>query len=226
MLVCVGSERLWWWLYPLCMTQWYRLASMAAWFPPLAFPTRISSLTSPQSISPSRQQRLSWNCSTIPELQLPAVVPSRRLAFLSGKCMAAARTVWFSFHLGFHRSAVSLSALNVSPLTQTIAPVWGSDPCFSFPQAPRAGSVLLTLLFSPLVPLSYRVLCGSLYSFLLVMYSCLLSAGVLPAFLYLKVYSWCILGERCIHLPTPPSCSSLNCWCFKQRKYRISWVLF
>ena len=45
--------------------------------------------------------------------------------------MAVARTVWFSFHLGCHRSAVSLSALNVSPLTQTIAPVWGSDPCFS-----------------------------------------------------------------------------------------------
>ena len=44
-----------------------------------------------------------------------------------------ARTVWFSFHLGCHRSAVSLSALNVSPLTQTVAPVWGSDPCFSSP---------------------------------------------------------------------------------------------
>ena len=45
--------------------------------------------------------------------------------------MAAARTVWFSFHLGCHRSAVSLSALNVSPLTQTVALMWGSDPCFS-----------------------------------------------------------------------------------------------
>ena len=32
---------------------------------------------------------------------------------LSGVCMAAARTVWF-----YHRSAVSFSALNVSPLTQ------------------------------------------------------------------------------------------------------------
>ena len=45
--------------------------------------------------------------------------------------MAAARTVWFSFHLGCHRSAVSVSALNVSPLTQTVALMWGSDPCFS-----------------------------------------------------------------------------------------------
>jgi len=43
------------------------------------------------------------------------------------------KAVWFSFHLGCHRSAVSLSALNVSPLTQTVAPVSGSDPCFSSP---------------------------------------------------------------------------------------------
>ena len=27
----VCGERLWWWLHPLCMTQEYRLASMAAW---------------------------------------------------------------------------------------------------------------------------------------------------------------------------------------------------
>ena len=32
-----------------------------------------------------------------------------------------------------HRSAVSLPALDVSPLTQTIALMWGSDPCFSSP---------------------------------------------------------------------------------------------
>ena len=36
-----------------------------------------------------------------------------------------AGTVLFSFHLGCHRSAVSLLALNVLPLTQTIALMWG-----------------------------------------------------------------------------------------------------
>ena len=96
--------------------------------------------------------------------------------------MAAARTVWFSFHLGCHRSAVSLSALNVSPLTQTIALMWGSGPCFSSP-TPRAGPALLRLLFFPLVPLSYWVLCGSMYSFPLLRSSCPLSAGVLHALL-------------------------------------------
>ena len=72
----------------------------------------------------SQQQPSPRDCSTIPKFQLPATAPSR-------VCMAAARTVWFSFHLGCHRSAVSLSALNVSPLTQSTAPMWGSDPCFS-----------------------------------------------------------------------------------------------
>ena len=74
----------------------------------------------------SQQQPSSWDCATIPKLQVPATAPSR-------VCMAAAKTVWFSFHLGCHRSAVSLSAWNVSPLTQQVAPMWGSDPCFSSP---------------------------------------------------------------------------------------------
>ena len=72
----------------------------------------------------------------------------------------------FSFHLGCHSSALSLSALNFSPLTQTIALMWGLDPCFCSPtHHPRAGPVLLTLLFPPLVPSSYQVLHGSIYSF-------------------------------------------------------------
>ena len=43
-----------------------------------------------------------------------------------------------------------------------------------------------------------------LYSFLLVRYSCQLSAGVLHALLCLKVYSSCICVEKCTpHPPTP-----------------------
>ena len=63
----------------------------------------------------------------------------------------------------------------------------GSLLLFSHP--PREGLVLLTLLFFPLVPSSYRVLHNSIYSFPLVRYSCLLPAGVLHALLCLKVYS-------------------------------------
>ena len=111
----------------------------------------------------SQQQPSPWDHSTIPKLQLPATVPSREPMSLSGVYMAMARTIWFSFHLGCPRSAVSLSALIVFPLTQTIAPMWGSDPPFS--SATSVGPVLTTLLFSHLVPSSYRVLHGSIYSF-------------------------------------------------------------
>ena len=89
----------------------------------------------------SQQPPSPWVGLTIPKLQLPATVPS-------GVCIFAARTVWFLFHLGCHRSALSLSALNVSLLTQTNALMWGLDPCFSFPP-PRAGPVLLTPQFPP-----------------------------------------------------------------------------
>ena len=67
------------------------------------------------------------------------------------------------------------------------------------------------LLFFPLVPSSYWVLHGSVCSFPLVRSSCPLSAGVLHALLCLKVYSWCIRGERCTPRPPtpPPSCSLL-----------------
>ena len=41
----------------------------------------------------------------------------------------------------------------------------GMGLLLQFPHPWRAGPVLLPLLFPPLVPLSYRVLCGSIYSF-------------------------------------------------------------
>ncbi|CAN0567366.1 unnamed protein product [Rangifer tarandus platyrhynchus] len=46
------------------------------------------------------------------------------------------------FSIPFHSHSILISiadqlfhsqALNVSPVTQTIAPMWGSDPCFSSP---------------------------------------------------------------------------------------------
>ena len=48
----VGRERLWGWLYPLRVTQQYRLASMAAWLSSTGISTQISSLTTLQSVSP------------------------------------------------------------------------------------------------------------------------------------------------------------------------------
>ena len=61
-------------------------------------------------------------------------------------------------------------------------------PLLQFPHPLRAGPVLIIHLSLPLVPSSYEVLRGCLYSFPVVRYSCLLSAGVLQALLCLKVY--------------------------------------
>ena len=82
-------------------------------------------------------------------------------------------------------------------------PAVGIGLLLQFPHSLRAGSVLLTLQFFPLVPSSYGVLCGSIYSFPLVRSSCPLSAGVLYALLCLNVYSWGIRGER--YTPCPPT---------------------
>ena len=155
----------------------------------------------------SQQQPLHWDCSTIPTLQFPATEPSRGTASLSGVCMAAVRTVWLSFYLCCHRS-VTLSLKCFSSDSHNYLDV-GIRPLLQFPHLLRVGPILLILLFFPLVPSSYWVLCGSIYSFPLVRSSCPLSAGVLHALLCLKVCSWCIHGEGCTRHPpiSPPSCS-------------------
>ena len=65
-----------------------------------------------------------------------------------------------------------------------------------------------TPVFSPTSFFLLSFAC-SIYSFPLLRYSCLLSAGVLHALLCLKAYPWCIRGERCTPRPPtpPPSCS-------------------
>ena len=68
--------------------------------------------------------------------------------------MCGCRKDWFSFHLGCHRSAISLLALNVSPLTHTIARLWGSDSCFSSPTHEGRSSPTNT----PVLPTSFFVL--------------------------------------------------------------------
>ena len=125
----LSGETLWWWgergygdgsphyswLSSINLLPWL-LAFLHGHFPPQSPSSHSLDLS-----LHSQQQPLPWDCSTIPKLQLPATMPSR-------VCMAVARTVWFSFHLG----CFPLS-LNVSPLTQTTVRMWGSDPCFSSP---------------------------------------------------------------------------------------------
>ena len=110
----------------------------------------------------------------------------------------------------FRLSQISCFTLSLKCFSSdSVARMWGSDPCFSSPTRQGGVTVLLTLLFFSLLPSSSWVLCGSVYLLPLVRYSCLLSAGVLHVFLCLKVYPWFIHGERSITCSaTPvPSCS-------------------
>ena len=85
-----------------------------------------------------------------------------------------------------HISCSILSLKCFSPNPDNCPDV-GIGPLLQFPPPPRAGPALLTLLFLPRVPSSYQVLRGSLYSFPVVRYSCLLPAGVLQVLLCLKI---------------------------------------
>ena len=158
-------------------TLYVRLSSFALlpWlpvFPLQAFPTPVSSLTFLWPISPQSTGAFTLGLLTIPKLQLPATAPLGNPGSCQASCQAVARTVWFSPHLGCHRSA--FSALNIFSSDSNNCPTLEIRPLLQFPQSPRAGPILLTLLFFPLVPLSYQVLRGSIYSFPLVRSSCLL----------------------------------------------------
>ena len=154
-------------------------------FPPQAFPPK-SPPSHPFSPCLHRQQQPSpWDCSTIPKLQLPAAAPSR------GPCPGYAWLRQGLILIPFRLPQISYFTLSLKCFSSDSdnCPDVGMGPLLQFPHPPRAGPVLLTLLFFPLVPSSYRVLHDSIYSFPLVRYSCLLSAGVLHALLCLKVYS-------------------------------------
>ena len=203
----VRGERLWWWVHLLHMTQQYRLASMATWL--------TSTGISHHSFLPH-----------IPLIHLPMVNSSPRpeiapqslssqLLHLPGDLWPCPGYIWLLQGLSdshsFRLPQISCFTLSLKCFSSDSdnCPDLGIRPLLQFPYPPKGGPVLLTLLFFLLVPLSYQVLHGSIYSFPLVRYSYLLSAGVLHAFLCLKVYSWCICGERYTPCPpTPlPSCS-------------------
>ena len=170
----------------------------------------ISSLTSPWSVSPQSTAALGLGLLHNPETRAP------NCCTFQGSLVP----VWGMYGcskdglilIQFRLPQISCFTLSfVSPLTQTIALCGDRTPASVPPPAEGRSGPTNTPVF-PLVPLSYRVLRGSIYPFPLVRYSCPLSTGVLHALLCLKVYSWCICGERCTpRPPTPlPSFSSFS----------------
>ena len=159
-------------------------------FPPQALPITISSLTSPRSISLQSAAALALGLLQEPSTPAPSSCAFRGTC-LSVQGMYVARTVTL---LPFRLPQISCSrsALNVSPLTQTVAWLWGSDPASVSLPAEGRSSPANTPGF-PFLPTSYRVLHGSLFSFPWVRSSYRLWTGVLVALLsegVFLMYPW------------------------------------
>ena len=158
-------------------------------FPPRAFPTTISYLTSLQFVSPQSTAALSLRSLHNPQTPASSCCP------FQGTCIPVQGMYGCGkdclILIPFRLSQISCFTLSLKCFSSDSdnCPDVGIGPLLQFPHPPRAGTAVLTLLCFPLVPSSYRVLRGSIYSFLLVRYSRPLSAGVLRALLCLKVYS-------------------------------------
>ena len=127
------------------------------------FPTTISSLTSPQSVSPQSTAALTLG-STIPQLQLLAMVPSRGPAFLSGCRSMYGCLKDCLILIPFRLPQISCLTLTLKCFCSNSdnCPDVGIGLLLQFSHPLRAGPVLLTLLFFFLLPFSYRV-CVVLY---------------------------------------------------------------
>ena len=172
------------------MTQQYCFASLAA----RLFSTGLSH----DSLLPhilslslcSQQQRLPWDCSPIPNSSSQPL------------CLPGDQRLWGMYGWGkdclililFRLPQISYFSLSLKCFSSNSdsCPHVGIGPQLQFPYPPRF-FFFFFLLFFPLVLSSYRGLRGSMYSFMLVRYTCPLSAGVLHVLLsegVFLIYTW------------------------------------
>ena len=171
---------------------WLSSTALLPWlldFPPQAFPTTFSSLTCTRFISLQSTATLARGLLHNPWTPAPSHCTVSGLYGCGKDCLIL---------IPFRLPQISCFTFSLKYFSSDSdnCPSMGIKPLHQFPHLPRAGPVLLTLLFFPLVASFYWVLRGSVRSFPLVRYSCPLSAGVLHALLCLKVYLWYIHGGR------------------------------
>ena len=149
MLGCGGREAMV--TAPLLRVADSGVTALLPWlpdFPPQEFPTTVSSLTSPGSLSPQSTAVLalgllqSLNSSSQP-LHLPGTcIPVWGTHGCSKDCLIL---------VPFRLPQITCFTLSLKCFSSDSdnCPIVGSRPLLQFPHAPRAGPVLLTLLFSP-----------------------------------------------------------------------------
>ena len=117
-------------------------------FPPQAFPP-LSPPSHPLDPSLHTQhQPLPWDCSTIPKLELPASAPSRRPEFLPGGMYGCGKDCLILIPFRLPQISCFTLTLNCFSSDSDNCPNVGIGPLLQFPHPPRAGPVLLSLVFS------------------------------------------------------------------------------
>ena len=173
---------------------------MAARLSPQACPTTVTSLTFPRSISLESTAALALELLHTPQTPAPShcafqgtLVPVQGMYGCNKDPLIL---------IPFRLPQISCFTLSLKCFSSDSdnCPSEGIRPLLQFPHLPNAGPVPLTLLCFPLVPLSYRVLHGSVYSFLLIRYSCLPSAGVLHALRCLRCILDVLVERDVLHI--------------------------
>ena len=111
----------------------------------------------------SQQQPSPWDRSRLPKLQLPVPLQVTRLPVWGTYACGKDCLILIPFRLPW--LSCFTPSLKCFSSDSDNCPDVGIEPLLQFPNPLRAGPVLLTLPLSLLVPSSYRVLCGSIYSF-------------------------------------------------------------
>ena len=122
----------------------------------------------------SQKQSSPWDCSPNPTLQFPAITHSGGLTFLSRVYRVASQIVWVPLYSDCHILAASLSSsFECFPSVPTDCPKCGDlTPASASPPAGCTSDPAHSPLLFSFLPSSYWVLCGSIYSFLVVRDSC------------------------------------------------------
>ena len=157
---------------PLHVTQQYHLASMAAWLSS----TGISHHDLCPHIPSIHLSAV--NSSPHPRIAPQSQTPAPSHCTFQGTCIPVqgmyGRSQDCLILIPFRLPQISCFTLSLKCFSSDSdnCPDVGIGSLLQFPHPPRVGPVLLTLLIFPLVPSSYQVFRGSIYSFLLVRYSC------------------------------------------------------
>ena len=137
-------------------------------FPPQAFPSSVSSLPSPRSISPQSTAALALRLLHNPKTPAPSLCAFWGTSIPGQGMYGCGKDCLILIPLRLPQISCFTLSLKCFSSDSDNFPNVGIGPLLQSPHLPRAGPIVLTLLFFPPDPLLYQVLHGSIYSFLLV----------------------------------------------------------